>query len=399
MIKKCCLILSIITVFLFTAATVQAEAVLVIVKAEMSPQFPQPGGQVTVTFTIGNIGDQDAPGRTSLGVEIYSSNKQGNRIAGDYIKAIPWYTNNIEPIQKGTQQTISTTVTLNKEGLHTTSGVIITEGYTIQQVRVARGNDKKIFSVVRPADLVLSDIRMNHQGRLILTMYNAGAAIPDEHFQAANIRVKVAAGTFTVPLKNAATKLLQLPGKPILPGIGSLYRINYIWAATGGSGIILSPNLQNKVEATIDFNQSIFDKNRANNTKIVWVGGKPDLVVCFKKLNHNKPNQNAYYPPIVKNIGYAPSTPSKLRFWIEDDGVKTYNIPALAPNEEYKGVQRKVYWIRVKNHKFRLTADNNNDVEEFDEYNNIIEGIITVGKYGNNSRTLCSDAPGMTGYN
>lgn len=393
-----CSILLILTVILITAVNMQAEAVLVVVKGEISPQFPQPGGQVTITFTIGNIGNMDVPGRTSLGVEVYSSNSTGTRVAGDYVNAIPWYTNNINPLERGTRQTISTTVTLNKEGPHTALAVIITEGYTNQQVRVAPGNDRKSFGVVRPADLVLAGIRLNHQGRLILTMLNAGAAIPDEHFQASNIKVKVAAGTFTIPLYNAATRLLQLRGNAVFPGIGSIRRINYIWPNTGESGITLSPALQHRVEATIDENQSVFDNKRSNNTKIVWVGGKPDLVVCFKKKNHNKPHRSAYYPPVVKNIGYAASPPSKLRFWIKDDGVKTYNIPALAPGQEYNGVQRRVYWIRIKTHQFRLTVDHNNDVAELDEFNNIIEGTIRVGKYGNNSETLCSDAPGMTGF-
>jgi hypothetical protein len=274
--------------------------------------------------------------------------------------------------------------------------VIISEGYTINQLRVVAGVGKKMFYVSRPADLVLESVGLNHQGRLILQMYNAGAAIPDEHFQTSGISVKVASGIYKIPLSKAAPKTLQLAGKSGVLGIP--IRHTFLWPATGESGFVLSPTLQHKVEATLDYNQSILDNKRFNNTKTVWVGGKPDLVVCFKKFNHNKPNQNAYYPPVVKNIGYASSTPSKLRFWIENDGVKTYNIPALAPGEEYKGVQRRVYWIRVKSHKFRLTADNNNDVAELIESNNIIEGIITVGKYGNNSQTLCSDAPGMTGF-
>jgi hypothetical protein len=387
-----------IFLLLILVITVPAGAVLKITKAEIIPDFPQPEGYITAKFTVKNIGDRAVPGQSSLGVEIFSSGRNGSRIAGDFVKAIPWYSNNINPLPPNASQVISAVAKLNKEGYHTASAVIISEGYTIDQLRVAEGINKKVFYVSRPADLVLESIRLNQQGRLVLGIYNAGAAIPDEHFQTAMIQVKVAAGIFTVPLGNNATKLLQKPHRRGFPGIIA-ERVNYIWPATGANGIVLSPTLQNKVEANIDYNQGILDNKRFNNKKTVWVGGKADLVVCFKKFNHNRPNRNAYYPPVVKNIGYARSKASKLRFWIKDDGVKTYNIPPLDPGQEYRGVQRRVYWIRVKSHRFHLIADYTNTVEEIGENNNIIEGTITVGKYGNNSPIRCSDAPGMRGWN
>ncbi|NNE99515.1 MAG: hypothetical protein HKN25_10900 [Pyrinomonadaceae bacterium] len=397
MAKRYSLFLSFITVFLFSVANVQAEAVLTVVKAEIVPDFPQPGGYVKVNFTVRNIGDSAVPGRASLGVDIYSCNKNGARVSGDNVKAIPWYTNNINPLPPSASQVISVSVKLNKEGYHTASAVIISEGYTIDQLRVVEGDNKKMFYVSRPADLVLESVRLNHQGRLILRMYNAGAAIPDEYYETSRIRVKVASGTYTMPLRRAAGRSIQLPGKSGFMGIPK--RHTYTWKPTGESGFTLPPNLQHKVEANIDYNQSILDNKRFNNSKTVWVGGKPDLVVCFKKFNHNRPHRNAWYPPVVKNIGYARSKASRLRFWIKDDGTKTYRIPPLDPGQEYKGVRRRVYWIRTKSHRFRLTADFGKDVDELAETNNIIEGVITVGKYGNNSRTLCSDAPGMTGWN
>ncbi len=391
------LFLFLATVLLIASIPIRAEAVLTITKIEIVPDFPQPGGYVMAKFTVKNIGDRAVPGRTSLGAEIYSCKKNGVRIAGDNVKIIPWYTNNINSLPPNASQVISKSVRLNKEGYHTVSAVILSEGYTLNQLRVVEGENKKLFYVSRPADLVLESVGLTHQGRLVLRMYNAGATIPDEHFQASGISVKTPSGTYKIPLEKAAKKTLQLEKKRGVLGIP--IRHNYIWKSTGESGFTLPPNLQHKVEVNLDYNEAILDNRRFNNKKTVWVGGKPDLVVCFKKYNHNKPHRNAYYPPVVKNIGYATSARSKLRFWIKDDGVKTYNIPPLAPGQEYKGVQRRVYWIRVKSHRFRLTVDKNNDVDELVESNNIIEGIITVGKYGNNSATLCSDAPGMRGFN
>lgn len=379
------------------ALSIQAEAVLTITNAEISPKFPRPGGYVTAKFTVKNIGDRAVPGLSSLGLKIYSSDKNGNQVAGDNITAIPWYTNNINPLPPNASQVISRTVKVKFEGIHTASAVIISEGYTIEQLRVVNGTHKKQFVVSKQADLALESVGLNQQGRLVLRMSNKGEAIPDEHFETSGISVKVGNRTYKMPLREAAPKTLQKAYNRLLPAMNVKHR--YIWAASGESGFTLSPTIQHKIEVTLDYNESINDRRRSNNSKTVWVGGKPDLVVCFKKFNHNKPHRNAYYPPVVKNIGYSASTRAKLRFWIKDDGVKTYNIPPLAPGQEYKGVQRRVYWIRTKSHRFRLTVDFNNDVDELVENNNIIEGIITVGTYGNNSETLCSDAPGMTGWN
>ncbi len=128
MVKRFGLFLSIITVLLFTFGNVRAEAVLTFVKAEIIPDIPQPGGYVSVKFTVKNIGDRAVPGLSSLGVEIYSCSKSGNRVSGDYVKAIPWYTNNINPLPPNASQVTSAAVKLNKEGYHMATAVIISEG-------------------------------------------------------------------------------------------------------------------------------------------------------------------------------------------------------------------------------------------------------------------------------
>jgi hypothetical protein len=134
------------------------------------------------------------------------------------------------------------------------------------------------------------------------------------------------------------------------------------------------------------------------------VGGTPDLVVCFKKINLSKTASYSYYPPRIKNIGNALSRPANLRFWIEDKGVKNYTVPSLPIGGEHS-IQREVWWFQKGVRRFTLWVDNNNEVEEGEgESNNTIAGLICVSALGFhsfdsqgcvNSETLCSDAPGM----
>jgi hypothetical protein len=128
------------------------------------------------------------------------------------------------------------------------------------------------------------------------------------------------------------------------------------------------------------------------------VSPRADLVVCFKKENHISVNQQAIFPPKVRNLGGAPSTPMNLRFWIAGKGTENYTVPAILPGGEYAGVQRSNYYGDAGALQFSLTVDSNGDVAEFHENNNVIEGYIYVGEYGSNSLTQCSDQPGMTGW-
>lgn len=382
---------------LFTVSLARAEAVLTITGAEVTTNFPVPGAPVSVDFVVQNIGNEQVPGRTSLGVDIYSSNEQGIRAAGDFVRPIGWHTYNIDELLPGRSQTITATAVLNKIGWHAAEAVLFSESISADKLRVVNPNFKKTFRINRPPDLVLENMRLSRQGRLSLLVFNGGGDIPDAQFQNSNIRVNVTGvGVRTIPLSSVAPATLKKAQQAGWLGLPPRYLFEL--PSTGSSGLIINPSVKNKIEVTLDYNQSINDSRRSNNTMKKNLGGTPDLVVCFKKSNHNKPHRNVWYPPYVKNIGYATSGSSKLRFWIENDGAKTYNIPQLAPGKEYHGINRRVYWVRVKIHKFRLTADFNKSIAEFDETNNIIEGSIIVGDYGNNSQTLCSDAPGMTGY-
>ncbi len=382
---------------LFSASVVRADAVLTITNAEMSPRFPNPGNQVTLRVTVKNIGEDAIPFRTSLGVEFYSSTRTGQRTGGESIQAIPMYTENIAPLEPNQTQVISATAKLNKRGFHTAFVILHHEALPMDKVRFENGSRNIIFEVSPPSDLALERIYLNHQGRLIIRMYNAGNKIPNEQYNNSNISVRAGGDQYLIPLRKAAPKTIQNAAKPGIPGVFT--RHTFKWPMTGQSGFKLNPAEKTKVEVTVDYNQSINDAKQQNNTIKQELGGGPDLVVCFKKDNHNKPHRYATYYPEIKNIGYATAPPSRLRFWIEGKGASNYGVPKLEPGMSYKGGFRRVYWVNVGNRKFRLTADFAKAVNEFDEYNNIIEGVIMVGDYGFNSKTLCSDSPGMTGFN
>ncbi len=143
----------------------------------------------------------------------------------------------------------------------------------------------------------------------------------------------------------------------------------------------------------LDYKNTLSETNEGNNRKALSykVNPLPDLVVCFKKyMKVNVPGKS-WFPVKVKNKGDAPSKPSRLRFWIQKRGVKHYNIPKLAPGQEY-GIQRSEYWTFKGSTNFSLRIDDNNLVLEVNDNNNKIEGIIyRGGKYGFNSKTACSD--------
>jgi len=248
------------------------EPVLTIFSSSITPASPPQGGTGTVSFTIRNTGGSASPGPTSFGLQVYSSDAQGNPDTGDFETVIPWYTNNIPVLDPGESHIISAPVTFLHAGPHTANGVIITEGYELGEV-----------------------------------------------------------STFKSPWKYS-----------------------------------------------------------------FQVAPRPDLVVCFKKTNHLSGSQSATFPPKVRNLGAAPSTPANLSFWIEGKGTENFTIPAVDPGDEYAGVQRTDYY--TSGVRFSLVVDSNDDVDEVYEGNNVIEGWIQVGQYGSNSVTQCSDQPGMTGY-
>lgn len=402
MIKTWNFPLSLAAIFLFTAVTVQAEPVITITGAEISPQFPEPGDQVTASFTVKNVGDLTTTcPPVTLAMDIYSSTEYGNPDTGDFVAIPPEDIGTLLPNQ---EVAISATVPLNHEGRHTASAVINNEFCQLGEMPVLERYLRKSFHVTRPADLVMDGFKLNREGRLVLTMHNAGAAIPDDHFQASTIRVKIGANTYTHYLRNAdPSGRLKKANRP---GFG-LNRVRYVWPATGPHGIVLPRAEKHKIEGTVDHNNSVNDHRRSNNTKVNFVGGLPDLVVCFKKFNHSPGGKHSWYSPVVKNIGNARSGTANLRFYIQNKGGTNHSIPTIPAGGEYTGIKRKIYWAKRGNHTFKLNVDNQHKVDELHENNNIINGNICVGPWwpgkfdrcGLASETMCSDAPGMADTN
>lgn len=79
----------------------------------------------------------------------------------------------------------------------------------------------------------------------------------------------------------------------------------------------------------------------------------------------------------IKNIGQTESPPATLRFYIEDKGTKTYNVPRLEPGEVHQ-VSRKPRWSTRSLRHFSIHVDPANAVEELREDNNVHRGTVDV---------------------
>jgi hypothetical protein len=394
MIKASSILLSLAAVFLFTTVTAKAEPVITIVGAEISPQFPQPEGLTAVDVTVQNIGDLITPDFMSLVIDVYSTDEVGDRIEGDSFLGIGYNSGNIEALEPGQLQTISVAVPLRHEGRYRTYGIIHTDRYTIDEVRPFNATLSRYFHVTRPADLVMDGSWLNSEGRLVLSMHNAGAAIPDDYFQESTITVNIGTNTYTQRLATAdPTGRLR---RPAFPGINNNNRVSYVWPAGGPDGVVLPRTERHKVEATVDFNHSINDRRRSNNTSVNYVGGKPDLVVCFKEPYSTAGRFN-WYSPFVKNIGNARSGPANLRFYLENKGGTNHSIPSLPAGGKYYGIDRRVFWAVRGSRTYKIKVDSRDEVDELYEFNNRIEGRLCVGPVYPNfsvcgiSQPRCSD--------
>ena len=387
-------------VILVASQSVRAEAVLTIVGGEVSPQFPRVNNQVTASFTVQNVGDADIPGPLSLAVDIFSSNDSGMPVEGDFIHAIGWYTGNINPpLQPGDMQTISATVPVHHLGTHTARASLITEGYDSSQVTTQNNVFDVVFEASRPADLVLEGFKLNRNGNLSMSMRNDGDVIPDAYFNNAVIKVFIGSNEYTHYLRNADPQGVLKRGR--LPWTHS--RVRFVWPGAGPHGIELPREQRHQVTVSLDHNVNIPDRKRANNTRTMMIGGLPDLVVCYSKYKHSQAARVNRYRPVVRNLGNARSRETTLRFYIKDKGGDSLSIPSLPPGGSFNGATREVYWAVKGTHRFTLTIDSNEQIDELDDYNNIINGNICVAPWWVGSfdkcwlttPVKCSDQPGM----
>jgi hypothetical protein len=390
MLKSCGFLLTLAAVFLFTAVSAKAEPVITIAGAEISPQFPEPRSFTTISVTVQNIGDLITPDNMSLVIDVYSIGEDGYIIEGDRITGIGYASGNIDALDPNQQQIISATIPLEHEGPHIVYANIHADRYTADEIGTFNSQLREIFHVTRPADLIMEGSRLNNDGQLVLTMHNAGAAIPDEYFQASTITVNIGTNTYTQRLATAdPTGRLGRPATPIFNN-----RVSYVWPAGGSDGIVLPVLDRHEVVATVDTNHRINDHRRSNNTRVNHVGGKPDLVVCFREPDSSTAGRFNEYSPFVKNIGNARSRPVNLRFYLENKGGTNHTIPSLPAGGKYYGIDRRVYWAVRGNRIYKLKVDSRDEADELYEYNNRLEGSLCVGPVPPNfSRCGLPDLP------
>ena len=144
----------------------------------------------------------------------------------------------------------------------------------------------------------------------------------------------------------------------------------------------------------VDYYQEVTEANEKNNTKAIAyrVKSAPDLIVCLNKGERGKVLTTTTVHAYVKNIGNKVSKACKLRFYVQNDGVKYHHIPALNPGQEFT-VTRSHKWI-LKGHKTTsVHIDYYNNVKEIFETNNTVTSnayITLLRKYAVNIRK-CSN--------
>jgi len=258
-----------------------------------------------------------------------------------------------------------------------------TQGYS-GEILLQNNPSYKFFVVAQTYDLALGVIR-NSVGRLEIILGNNGPEISQELYNHLylelsidNDDVKILPMTTVDPaglLKTSAWMTFHWPSYWHDPdnGIEQIHSFD-IHQVTVRIGI--------RLPGDNDINTGYPDTDPKYNTLTRQIGGRPDLVVCFRKDNASHVSHNAWYSPIVKNIGSHYSTPTNLRFYIENKGVTNHAIPKLIPGEEYSGIERRVYWAMRGSRDFQLFVNNNQDVVDEILPNNAFSGRIHVKRLG-----------------
>ncbi len=159
----------------------------------------------------------------------------------------------------------------------------------------------------------------------------------------------------------------------------------------------------NTLEA--DSGSQVGEANEANNSKSksYRAGGLPDLVVCYYKqvrvliqvVALSVKNYQSGVEVFVKNIGEERSAPARLRFWIEERGVKYYSVPGLAAGQQHR-IFRAEKWHTTGTRKYSVIIDDDKKVLESNEDNNKGEGTIKKSTtYGLLPPLVCSGQPIM----
>lgn len=395
----------------------------------LSIELPEQDGSwiiPTATINVTNIGNQATSAETTVDLHLYDHpNLYYNR------KLIQFWSKMVPILGPNMTHSISETFNISKTwtppGTQTSHTILPGTFRLISRLNTellapdeeagdGANVDEIIFEYSGQTgfyDLKMLGAKLTGDNRLKLSLKNLGASISEQKYAQMYVAVSVDGGAFkrlNLPTVDPQGSLRFKAG----PSDFFLPPFNFIWplpAEAGDDGLAtFVSGARHQITARVGlhgYNNNVhfsYDSHPGNNERVSYVGGTPDLVVCFKKINLSKTASYSYYPPRIKNIGNAPSGPANLRFWIEDKGVENYTVPSLPAGGEHS-IQRKVWWFQKGVRRFTLMVDNNTEVEEGEgESNNTIAGLICVSALGIHSydrqgcvpsETLCSDAPGM----
>ncbi|KPK77978.1 MAG: hypothetical protein AMJ89_01485 [candidate division Zixibacteria bacterium SM23_73] len=132
---------------------------------------------------------------------------------------------------------------------------------------------------------------------------------------------------------------------------------------------------------TVDINDDIYETYEHNNEKVklytVDPAPLPDLIACIRNGGCIELNTTKKVWASVRNIGDAPSSPCKLRFYIKENDVKIFDVPSLGPGKN-KVFYREPIWHTKGSKSMKAIVDYYGVVDEKKENNNSVEGYIMV---------------------
>jgi len=248
---------------------------LAVSNVKITPENPRAQkDMITIEVTVKNTGNGALPKVCSLAMNLINQDTKPDY----HHQIIPWYTNNIPQLSPGAEVKISKTITIPYPGRYKLSMVIITEGLQAGDEKPGNNKHTVYFQAAVPperSDLILDNVSLDQEGRIVLRMHNAGAGIPDQDFNTSYVRVKID----NTLQKNIYFKEIDPNG--ILkrgqgaPWGGTTTYLNFTWPNTGYNAIKLEPGHAYIVEVILDYNSRISDKNGTNNKKTVTLTCNP----------------------------------------------------------------------------------------------------------------------------
>ena len=158
--------------------------------------------------------------------------------------------------------------------------------------------------------------------KLNVTIINlqGGRAVPSQ------ARITFAKYASTTP---EFTKIFDVPALDF----GERYTYSMSWPP----GISLTPG-GFSFQVDVDITNVADEQTEGNNhyDKYVLVQGRSNLIVCVKNHLEAVTTIEAKLAAIIKNTGEIAAGQSVARWWIEGHGTENYNIPSLAPGQEYE---------------------------------------------------------------